>query len=328
MPNKEDMRWFKEQFGEKMKAELEGTPFSIDFMTALACQETGEVWPILRKKNLSLERIVELCVGDTIDFNSSTGKGRKAFPKNKAALVAVPNGQKMFDIARAALVEMAEFITSYQGAASNPNKFCHGFGVFQFDLQFFESGHPESEPEYFLEKQYADFDTCLRKALKELRSAAKKIGLHNKPTLTDLEMVHVAIAYNTGGFNPAKGLKQGFAPKDKHGNIIGPFYGEQVLAFLQTAKSVAVSGGGSAGGGSTTSTGPLFKVTSNDPLRLRSTPAKDENNPNSNVIARLPNGHIVRAIADQPVNGFREIETDFEGQHLTGFASAQFLKAA
>lgn len=317
MPNKDDMRWFKEQFGEKMKAELEGTPFSIDFMTALACQETGEVWPILRKKNLSLDRIVELCVGDTIDFNPTTGKGRKAFPKNKAALVAVPNGQKMFDIARAALVEMSEFIPSYQGAASKPNKFCHGFGIFQFDLQFFESGHPESEPEYFLEKQYADFNACLRKALKELRSAAKKIGLQNKPTLTDLEMVHVAIAYNTGGFNPAKGLKQGFKPEG------GKFYGEQVFDFLATSKTVTVG----AGGSTPASTGPLFKVTSNDPLRLRSEPQKDENNPNANVKAKLPKGQIVRAITNQPVNGFLEIETDFEGQHLTGFASAQFLQA-
>jgi hypothetical protein len=32
---------------------------------------------------------------------------------------------------------------------------------------------------------------------------------------------------------------------------------------------------------------------------LRSAPVKDESNPNSNVIARLPNGHVVRAIADQ-----------------------------
>jgi len=319
MPTKDDMRWFKEQFGEKMKADLEGTPFSIDFMTALACQETGEIWPILRKKDLSLDRIVELCVGDTIDFNPTTGKGRRAFPRNKAALVAVPNGQKMFDIARAALVEMAEFIPSYRGAASKEHKFCHGFGVFQFDLQFFESGHPESEPDYFLERQYADFNTCLRKALKELRSAAKKIGLQNKPTLTDLEMVHVAIAYNTGGFNPAKGLKQGFKPEG------GKFYGEQVFDFLTTAKTVTVNGGGSTGGGSTTPTG-THKVTSNDPLRLRSEPNKDENNPNANVIAKLPKGQIVRAITNLPVNGFLEVETDLGDELKRGFASAQFLQ--
>jgi len=44
----------------------------------------------------------------------------------------------------------------------------------------------------------------LQKALEELRNATKKIGFQNKPTLTDQEMAFVAIAYNTGGFNPAR----------------------------------------------------------------------------------------------------------------------------
>src|SRR2546423_14703671 len=118
MPNAKDMRWFKEQFQDKINPALQGTPYSIDFMTALACQETGEIWPTLRQTDLSVDRILELCVGDTIDFNPKTGKGRKAFPRNKAALLAVPNGQAMFDIARKGLVDMSQFIKSYQGAAS------------------------------------------------------------------------------------------------------------------------------------------------------------------------------------------------------------------
>jgi hypothetical protein len=55
MPNTDDMRWFKQQFHDKISAALTGTPYSLDFMTALACQEAGEVWPILRKQNLSVE---------------------------------------------------------------------------------------------------------------------------------------------------------------------------------------------------------------------------------------------------------------------------------
>src|SRR5882724_13286446 len=125
MPTKDDMRWFKQQFHEKINAALVGSPYSLDFMTALACQETGEIWPTLRTKDLSVDRILELCVGDTIDFHPSTGKGRKAFPRNKAALLAAPNGQQMFDIARQGLLDMAQFIHSYQDAASNPDKFCH-----------------------------------------------------------------------------------------------------------------------------------------------------------------------------------------------------------
>ncbi len=310
MPNTSDMRWFKQQFHEKINAALEGTPYSLDFMTALACQETGEVWPILRKKDLSVDRILELCVGDTLD---SSG-GRNAFPRNKAELVAVPNGQQMFDIARQGLVDMAQFITSYKGAASNPNKFCHGYGIFQFDLQFFKQ-----DPDYFLEKRYADFDACLQKAIGELRSATKKIHFQDKPKLTDLEMAFVAIAYNTGGFNPSKGLKQGFKPAG------GKHYGEQIFDFIETSKTVPVDDAAPTPP-PVEPTGPLYEVTSTDPLRLRSEPAKDPNNPNSNVKARLPNGLRVRAITNEPVNGFLEVETDLDGKHLRGFASTQFLK--
>src|SRR5882724_13136762 len=105
MPNTDDMRWFKTNFQTKLEAGLQGTPYTVDFMTALACQETGEIWPILRRTDLSLDRILELCVGDTIDAPS-----RSAFPRDKAALLSVDQGQEMFDIARQALVEMAEFI--------------------------------------------------------------------------------------------------------------------------------------------------------------------------------------------------------------------------
>jgi hypothetical protein len=305
------MRWFKQQFHEKINAAVAGTPYSLDFMTALACQETGEVWPILRKKDLSVDRILELCVGDTID-------GRSAFPRSKAELVAAPNGQKMFDIARAALVDMAQFITSYKEMAAKPNKFCHGFGIFQYDIQFFK----DEDPNYFLQRRYTSFDASLGKALSELKSAAKKIGLHTKPALSDMEMTFVAIAYNTGGFNPAKGLKQGFRPKDKNGIPVGLFYGEQTFQFIQTSKTVPVDDAGPAP--TPDPAGLRLKVTSTDPLRLRNEAVIDPTN--ANVLTRLPNGHVVSATTNQVVNGFLEVETDFDGKHFKGFASAQFLK--
>ena len=299
MPTANDMRWFKRNFQDKINAAIAGTPFTLDLMTALACQETGEIWPILRKTDLSLDRILELCVGDTLD-----APNRSAFPKNKAALLAVPRGDEMFNIARQALVDMAQFINSYRGAPSKPNKFCHGYGIFQFDLQFFKV-----EPDYFLEKRYADFDECLGKALQELQSARKKIGLHNKQTLTNLELAHVAIAYNTGRFNPAKGLKQGFRPPG------GKFYGEQIFDFIKLAKTVSPDGEEGTTG--------LLKVTASA-LNLRSAPRIGPNN----VKAVLPKGQKVRPVGGQPVNGFLEVETDFGGQTLRGFASARFLAPA
>ena len=145
MPAADDIRWFKEKFRSQIEPALTATPFDVDMIVAIASQETGYIWSVLRKKQLPLERVVALCVGDTIDFKGP-GKGRQAFPRTKDALVAAPNGQMMFDIARKALEDMAAYIPGYHAAVANPNKFCHGYGVFQRDLQFFKD-----DPDYFLE---------------------------------------------------------------------------------------------------------------------------------------------------------------------------------
>jgi hypothetical protein len=173
---------------------------------------------------LPTARILELCVGDTIDA-SATG-GRRAFPRNKAELLQAPEGERMFQIARQGLVDMAACIPAYRGAAARPDKFCHGFGIFQLDLQFFKS-----EPDYFLSRRYADFDAALGKCIGELKAALKRIGWQAKASLSDAEMAGVAIAYNTGRYDPAKGLKQGYFDGAK-------YYGENYFAYLQLARSV------------------------------------------------------------------------------------------
>jgi hypothetical protein len=76
-------------------------------------------------------------------------------------------------------------------------------------------------------------------------------------------------------------------------------------------------------------TGPLYEVDVRDsPLRLRREPKVDDSNPTANVIARLPDGQIVRAVTNKKVNGFLEVETSLLGAHHRGFAAAQFLKLA
>jgi hypothetical protein len=234
MPDASDIKWFKEQFHTAIEAAVQDTPFTLDLITAVACQETGTVWQVLRKKNLDVSRILELCVGDTLDAD----KGRRAFPKTKDELVAKPRGQEMFDLAHQALVDMAQFITSFQGVAARPNKFCHAFGIFQLDLQFFLT-----DPDYFLEKRYANFDVCLEKCIGELTNAFKRVpGLAGKTELSDLEMCFVAIAYNTGRCKPELGLKQGFRPAG------GKFYGEQIFDFLTLSKTVKVDNTGASTG--------------------------------------------------------------------------------
>jgi hypothetical protein len=58
MPNAEDIRWFKQQFGTKIDAAVAGTPFDLDMLAAFACQETGEIWPVLRRAGLPVDQIL------------------------------------------------------------------------------------------------------------------------------------------------------------------------------------------------------------------------------------------------------------------------------
>ena len=89
MPTPDAIRWFKTQFHTQIEAAISGTPFTVDLLTAIACQETGHIWNTLRNK-MSTAEVLELCVGDTLDAD----KGRKAFPKTKADLVAKPRGSR------------------------------------------------------------------------------------------------------------------------------------------------------------------------------------------------------------------------------------------
>lgn len=326
MTTKDNILWFKNEFHNKIEAAISGTPFTLDMLTAIAYQETGYIWGSLQQKGLPLTSILELCVGDTLDAPS-----RSAFPKTKDDLIKVTDGDKMFDIARKALDAMAKATgdKAYQNAAKNPAKFCHGFGIFQYDLQFFKD-----TPNYFLNKEYADFDKSLEKCLEELHRGLKKVGLEKNKTLTDLEMAAVAIAYNTGGYNPKKGLRQGYYNKDKD-----RYYGEYFFDYLRLAQTVAITGktaslttsppGVAVIANSTpvTASGPLYEVdVQHSPLRLRSEPKVDNNN--SNVITHLPDNHIVQAITDKPVNGFLEVETDLLGAHFHGYVSKEYLKPA
>lgn len=326
MPNRADIEWFKQNFAQRINAAIAGTPFSLDFLVALACQETGGIWPILRRKGFNEDRILALCVGDSIDGRAN-GKGRRAFPRNKAELLAAPNGAAMFAIARQALQDMAQHIDGYRSAADNDDKFCRGFGLFQRDLQFFKN-----DPQYFLQKKYSQFSDTLDHALGELKQKQRRIGLGERTQLSVLDMVAVAIAYNTGSYDPRRGLKQGFQSSD------GKYYGEAVFEFLRTSSTVAVGAApplieppqpGEAilpPPSPVTATGPFMRVdTRISTLLLRSEPRRSTPS-RANVVGELPDGHPVRALTGRPVNGFVAVETSLSGALLRGFASTDYLK--
>jgi hypothetical protein len=295
MPTVESIAWFKQNFGTALAAVTADTVFDVNMLTAIACQETGYIWERLRKKPMSIDRILELCVGDTID-------ARSVFPRSRAELEAWPQGEEMFAIARAALVDMAQHVPGYGAVAAKPNKFCHGFGLFQYDIQFFKV-----DPDYFLERRYIHLDKTADKCIEELESALRKLGWSAKPRLTDMEKAAVAICYNTGRYNASRGLKQGY--KDSSGR----YYGENFFAYLQLAETVA---------------GPVepdrYVVdTSGGRLNLRDGPRTS-----ANVVAKLPDGQPVQVLSETQSNGFLRIRTTLAGVELGGWAAAQFLRRA
>ena len=321
MPNKDAFFWFKLNFHQQINAVTADTPFSLDMLAAIAAQETGHIWGSLRE-TLGLNELLEICVGDTLD-----APNRSAFPKNKSALLAVPRGGEMFQIARDALVQMAAHVPSFAKVAKNPDKFCHGYGIFQYDLQFFKQ-----DPDYFLERRWRDFNLSLAKCIEELRNAMKRMGIEGQKSLTDLEKVHVAIAYNAGTFKPSKGLKQG------HQNSDGKFYGELVFDFLKLAQTVSIPSAPApiatpapgtapvAPPTPVTSTGKVLEVdVKENPLRLRSEPKISKPDVNANVIARLPDGQRVRLVSGKLSDKFVEVETSLHGANFRGFAASEFL---
>ncbi len=327
MANAQDIKWFKETFGRQVNQAIAGTPLTLDFMAALACQETGEIWSVLRKKGLGTGEILKLCVGDTIDAKPN-GKGRRAFPKTKSELVAAPRGSEMFAIARQALIDMAAHIAGYRGMAAMPNKFCHGFGMFQRDLQFFKA-----DPHYFLNRDYEKFQGTLTHAVAELKRGLAKLRLDARPSLSDLELAAVGIVYNTGGYKASAGLKQGYFDGAK-------YYGESLFDYLRLAHAVPVGGEASdfaplsegsaqiAPPPALASQGELKRVSVTDGmLRLRKEPELTEP-PQRNVVAHLPDGQLVRVLSRTARNGFLHVQTSLLGAVREGWASKKFLVAA
>lgn len=320
MVSKSDIAWFKANFQDEMATAVEGSLLTVDFLTALACQESGEIWPVARKTVADVSMVMALCVGDTLD-------GRGAFPKTRQELLSAPNGQQMFDMGRKALEEMAAVVGgAYAKVAKNPQKYCHAFGVYQVDIQHFLK-----QPTYFLTRQWETFNGSLQRAMGVLQFALTKRGFNGATKLSDFDLATVGIVYNTGSFKASLGLEQGFKPQG------GKHYGQALFDLIRLAHTVPDPGAAEAliatpAAGQAviaaptpvTENGVPMKVAITEGmLRVRSEPVISDP-PQANVLTHLPDGHPVRAVGG-PTKGFFEIETSLFGALVQGFASRKFL---
>jgi len=234
MAIKDEIKWFKEQYAQDILPALAGTPLSPDLICAIAFQESGELWSKLRL-HLPPEEVLRLSVGDTLDEPN-----RSAFPKNKDELIGEPQGQQMFNLAHQLLQQMGDGtgIEIYQHLGTKPDKFVHGYGIFQYDLQYFLR-----DPDFFLSQRWKSIDPCIEKLMTELRGALNDLGFSNKTSLTDLESDFVAIVYNTGfgNFRQSRGIRQGHFDGQQ-------YYGENIDRFLQIARTIPTPAPTPAGG--------------------------------------------------------------------------------
>ncbi len=219
------LRWLKLTFGRALERAVRQTPLPPALLMAIAFQETGLIWgPLIGQR--SPEAILALCVGDTLDAPQ-----RSAFPRNRAELEAWPRGADMFQLARAALVQLAAANKAYAPAARNRDKFCHGFGLFQRDIQAFKTN-----PDYFLERRWATIEGTAGMAASVLQAKLRVLYGPGKTKLSTTECIYLAIAYNQGRANTGLGPRQRF--RQGYKDASGIYYGEHIAAVLPLAERI------------------------------------------------------------------------------------------
>jgi hypothetical protein len=151
--------WMKQNFSKEIEDAVNNTPFSLDIVCGIACQETAYVWiDWIGKK--SVDEILSLCVFDASgDFPDTK---RSAFPKNTDAFRSV-YGDEFTNM----LIEEANRSRKERGLS--PKSWVYkGYGIYQYDLQYVKE-----DEAFFKEKQWFNYSKCLEKAMKELTNKWK-----------------------------------------------------------------------------------------------------------------------------------------------------------
>ncbi len=153
--------FIKTNFSDKIVAATAGTPFDINTICGIACQETAYKW-LLWLDKYPIDIILARCVFDATGDMKGT---RNAFPKNSAAFKE-KYGQEFLDMLveegnKQRAMPQADAPNGYKSAKYLYN----GYGLFQLDLQ-----SVVDDEAFFKEKKWYNLDDCLRWVMKELNS--------------------------------------------------------------------------------------------------------------------------------------------------------------
>src|SRR5687768_15200156 len=76
-------RWLMTHFRDPLERAVEGTPFSVELLCGIACQETAFLWLPFVDKGLAASEILARCIGDASGDAPNTS--RSPFPRTTAA---------------------------------------------------------------------------------------------------------------------------------------------------------------------------------------------------------------------------------------------------
>jgi hypothetical protein len=160
-------QWLKTNYGNELFTAVQNTPFSIDNLCGIACQETAYFWlPLLDK--LTPGEICARCVLDGSGDFKPEENPRDAFPQNTAAF------RDRYDATDPGFADMliAEGNETRRVRGLSPVDWLYkGYGIFQYDLQFVED-----DPAFFRDKLWYRFDECLKRAMMELKGKFESFG--------------------------------------------------------------------------------------------------------------------------------------------------------
>lgn len=139
--------------------------------------------------------------------------------------------------------------------------------------------------------------------------AVVTLGFQAKKSLTDFEFACVAIAYNSGSFDPSKGLKQGHFDGTK-------YYGELVFDFVRLSRMVKELGEAAPVPG-------RFAVIARGGLRLRNGPGLE-----FDATKTLDAGTEITVVGfDGPASEWARVDLENDGL-IDGHVFTAFLAAA
>jgi putative peptidoglycan binding protein len=154
--------WMSSNFGAEIEAATAGSPFDVNLVCAIACQETALVWlPWI--DTMSPQEVLTHCVFDASGDAPRTT--RRSFPANTAAF-----RNKFGDAVTQQLINAANEMRSLRRMP--PAQWVYkGYGIFQYDLQ-----NMLTDPDFFVQGQWSDFRACLDRLMKLLHEKLNSAG--------------------------------------------------------------------------------------------------------------------------------------------------------